>query len=101
MSERTEEGFNNPGPYKTLRGRKALASIFDPVGEEEGTGSDGYTAAGVEEYVLKLLVRTVPVVKSLGHWTRNVPSNPEQNDDPDEPLLHISIYIAKYKDESN
>lgn len=65
--------------------------IFGPIDEEEGTGSDSYAASGVEEYVVELLVRAVPEVKSLGHWTRNVPSNPEQYNDSEQTAFHSSF----------
>lgn len=79
------------------QGRSARFSpISDPGEKKESTGGYHDPAARVKHDVVNFLVRRIPVVEGFGHRPRHVPPDPEQYENPDQPLFHSS-FISQSK----
>ena len=86
---RTERGSDDSRAHGVVRERVPLAQLSGLEDDQtEGTGEKRDLAAGVGQDVVNFLVRPVPVVESLGHRSGDVPPDPEQYDNPEQPSFH-------------
>lgn len=97
---RSENGSHDSCWHGIVRKGIALTQLPGLVDDQtEGAGQKRELAAGVGQDVVNFLTRTVPEVESFGHRSGNIPSNPEQYDEPEQTPFHNNTFILRQKSE--